>query len=342
MGTTRIKVIDLSSSEKEIKTSRKHAEKLAGTAKIKKIATQATGKKPKNAEKKSTEDDSKKVATAIARKPATIKITESKPEDTEDKQTSVKENLVQSAVAKKRQSLHHQGKKYKEAKKLIEEKTYNVKEAIEILPKTSITRFDPSVEIHLLVDDKNIKGAVSFPYSFATKQKKVRYLVFSDKLSTINDKPASPTKPASTLGEQGKPIIWGDEKTIVDIENGKLKPGRDFDTVISSPKFMPSLAKIAKILGPKGMMPNPKNGTITEDFEKTISGPDQGSYQYKSDPTSPVIHAKIGQLSQKPAELEENLKALILAIGPSRIKKGVLASTMSPAIRVDLSSIGKA
>lgn len=320
MGTTRIKVIDLSSQDQQIKTSRKHAEKLTGASKIK-------GAKEKPASTQQTESES---INAKEPRPegleSTDKIAAPKSKKVVEASVVTKPETAPSAssvVTSKQKPKHHQGKKYQEAKKLIAGKTYNVKEAIELLPKTSITRFDPAVEIHLSTLEKNLKGNINFPHPFATKQKPTRYLIFSDKLSTIND----------------KQIIWGSEKTISDIESGKLKPGRDFDTVISSPKFMPSLAKIAKILGPRGMMPNPKNGTVTEDFEKVVSDSEKSSYQYKSDPTSPVIHAKIGKLSQKSTELEENLKALIGAIGPTKIKKGVLASSMSPSIKVDLSSI---
>ena len=102
---------------------------------------------------------------------------------------------------------------------------------------------------------------------------------------------------------------------------------------------MPALAKIAKILGPKGLMPNPKSGTILDDPLKYFAKGDDNSTEFKIDPTAPIIHAKIGKLSQGEKELWENLKALIFAIGPSKIQKAILKSTMSPAIKLDVSSL---
>ena len=301
MGTTRIKVIDLSSDEKQIKTSRKHAEKLTGAAKIKEPEKK---KDPKETEepKEPKEQEVKEEKSATSATPKEVKI------------------------AKKQKSAHHHGAKYLQAKKLIENKPYKVKDAIELLPKTSTVKFNSAVEIHLNVSEKNVKGTLNFPHSFGAKQKKLKYLIFSD-------------LPSKALATEGKQIIWGDDTTIADIEGGKLKAGRDFDSVIASPKFMPKLAKIAKILGPKGMIPNPKNGTITEDFEKVISEVSESGYAYKSDPTAPIIHAKVGKISQKPADLEENLKTLTVAIGLSKIKKATLASTMGPAIKLDITSL---
>jgi len=298
MGTTRIKVIDLSSDEKQIKTSRKHAEKLTGAAKI-------------------TEPEKKKVPKE------TEQPKEPKEQEVKEEKSATSATPKEVKIAKKQKSAHHHGAKYLQAKKLIENKPYKVKDAIELLPKTSTVKFNSAVEIHLNVSEKNVKGTVNFPHSFGAKQKKLKYLIFSDK------------KSANADGQ----IIWGDDTSIVDIESGKLKAGRDFDSVISAPKFMPKLAKIAKILGPKGMIPNPKNGTITEDFEKVISEVSESGYAYKSDPTAPIIHAKIGKLSQKPSDLEENLKTLTVAIDLSKIKKATLASTMGPAIKLDITSL---
>jgi len=308
MGTTRIKVIDLSSDEKQIKTSRKHAEKITGAAKIK--------------------EPEKKTVPKETEEPKEPKEQEAKEEKSAEEQTSgpsdsYATSVTDKEVKAKKETQRHKGAKYQQAKKLVEDRLYKVKEAIELLPKTSTVKFDSAVEIHLNVSEKNVKGNVNFPHSFGAKQKKLKYLIFSDKKSANDD-------------EQ---IIWGDDNTIANIEGSKLKAGRDFDSVIASPKFMPKLAKIAKILGPKGMMPNPKNGTITEDFEKVISGVSESGYAYKSDPTAPIIHAKVGKISQKPADLEENLKTLTVAIGLSKIKKATLASTMGPAIKLDIASL---
>lgn len=319
MGTTRIKVIDLSSQEKEIKTSRKHAEKLAGVAKLRQKEKTKAGKEQKPATTVNTEkitentvkstvpDSTKTVQTVVARKTAT----------------------APSVVARR-----HLGKKYQEVVKLVDKsKSYPAKEALELLLRTSITHFDPTVEVHLNVADKNLKLSVTFPHPILQSKtslghrKELRYLIFSDS-------PSVPSK-SSVPSVIAKNIIWGDQSTIADIESGKLKPGRDFDQVLAQPKFMPALAKIAKILGPRGLMPNPKAGTISQDPLKTISQKGDSAVNLALDPTAPILHTVIGKLSVKPQHLSENLKTLISAVGPQKIKKATITTTMGPGIRVD-------
>ena len=326
MGTTRIKVIDLSSDQKEIKTSRKHAEKLAGFAKIKK-ASGSKGPLVQREEKgksqrSETPDPEQKVDASSA--PASTQTPKTSPQQeiSTEERTVNNEKPTTSPPAKK-QPLRHKGAKYLAAKKIIEDKDYGAKEALELLPKASITKFDPAVEVHLNVTDKSIKARVSFPHTTGQKQKAKRYLIFSQKPLAISE----------------KNVIAGDEKSIADIESGNLKAGRDFDVVIASPKFMPLLAKVAKILGPKGLMPNPKAGTILDDPQKYFENAKSGTTDLTMDPTAAIVHAKIGKLSQGEKELSENLKALILAIGPTKIQKAILKSTMSPAIRLDVSSL---
>lgn len=285
MGTTRVKVVDLSSEETEVKTSRKHAAKI----------------------KPQTETKEENPSAALAETP--VESTESK-----------KEKAV--VKIKKSTSLRHSGKKYKQAYEKIEKnKLYSSNEAIKLLEKISYTKFDPTVEVHLNVSEKNLRGSVNFPHSIGPKKEKF-FLVFSDKFKSEN-----------------KNVILGSEETIKEIEEGKLKPAKDFNMVIASPAFMPKLVKIAKILGPAGMMPNPKNGTITNNPRSLIEGKESSAYEFRSDPLAPVIHIKLGKLSSKELKIKENLKALVTAIGPSKIKKTSLKTTMSPAIKIDSSQI---
>src|SRR3989344_9548449 len=100
---------------------------------------------------------------------------------------------------------------------------------------------------------------------------------------------------------------------------------------------MPKIAKIAKILGPAGMMPNPKNKTVTEDISQALKTKDEG-FVVRCEQQAAIIHTKLGKLSAKAEELEENLKALIFAIGPGKIKRATLTSTMGPGIKLDISS----
>lgn len=323
MGTTRIKVIDLSSDKKEITTSRKHAEKLAGASKLNKTAkavkfdkkpTAEIIEKTQSAETQHSPTSDTTTAPSVTTKPV-------EPQPIDHVPSTPKPSTTPT---RQRARLYHTGKKYRMAKILVEDKTYSIKDAFQLLPKTSITSFDPSVEIHLNVADKNIKGSVNFPHTIIdNKKKEIKYLVFNDEQLTIND----------------KPILWGDEKTIADIQQGNLKPKKDFDIVIASPKFMPQLAKVAKILGPVHLMPNPKNGTVTDDIAKALQGQNDSAYKFKSDPNAPVVHAAIGKLSQGDDKLAENLKVLIYAIGPAKIRKATLTTTMGPGIKLDLSQI---
>lgn len=310
MGTTRIKVIDLSSDRKEIKTARKHAEKIAWKKDEKETkAKPATTESPEDKEISENEKprtsetvespDSKSVPTVVASKP---------------------KRPVSSAVAKK--SLRHQGTKYLNAVSKIEKgKLYNAQEAVDLLYETSYVKFDPTVELHLQVVDKSVRGSVALPHMVGKKKEKT-FLVFSEKKEDI----------------PGKKIIWAEEKSIGQIESGSIKPKRDFDQVIATPKFMPELAKVAKILGPAGMMPNPKNNTVTENIKEALSSEKDDLHEFRTEPNAPIVHTTLGKLSQKKEEISENAKVLITTIGPSKIKNATLTSTMGPAIKFDPAS----
>ena len=198
MGTTRIKIIDLASDQKEIKTSRKHAEKLSAVSYIKKV-------KPQKKKKQKEEIQKQTVRT-----PADVLADSDKPkqiEKTDDVKKDLPEIEAQKNTSKKESQKHrHLGKKYNQAASLIDKnKLYNIKEAIDLLHKTSYVKFDPTVEIHLNVKDKNIKGSVNLPHPVAQKKQR-QYLVFVDKKI-----------------ESDKDIILGNEATITQIQEGKLK-----------------------------------------------------------------------------------------------------------------------
>ena len=287
MGTTRVKLVDLSNDKPEVKTSRKHA------GKIKPLSKDSLTPEKENA-----------IENPIESLPA-----ETTPKTTKTAKKQIKKN-------------HHLGRNYRQAlRKIDKTKIYPAEEAIKILKETSFTKFDPTVEIHLNLTEKNLHGTVKFPHSTGEKKQK-RYLVFSNKFQSSD-----------------KNVLTANEESISQIEKGKLKPGRDFDVVIASPAFMPSLIKIAKILGPSAMMPNPKNGTVTDNPKGLIESRDTNADEYLSDPTAPIIHTKLGKLSSSETQIKDNLKALIVAIGPSKIRKATISSTMSPGVRLDISQI---
>lgn len=296
MGTTRVKVVDLSSAETaEKKPKKTQAPKVVAEAQEAELSNQTA-----------TEEISQNSS----------EVSQPKPE--------VEAKKPAKAKAKSKTKVHTHGAKYKKAASKIEEKNYSAKEAFEILPQTSFTKFDPTVEVHLGVSEKNLKVNVTMPHLKTEQKQDSKYLIFADK---------------KELPKEAQ-VIWGEEKTIKDIEDGTLKPGRDFTVVVAAPKYMPKLAKVAKILGPKGLMPNPKNGTVTEDIEKLFDSKNATvGMTIKTDPTTPVIHTKIGKLSQNSQELEANFKALVTGVGIAKIKKATITTTMGPAINLDTTKL---
>jgi large subunit ribosomal protein L1 len=202
---------------------------------------------------------------------------------------------------KKERKVKSRGKRYKEAiTKIDRSKFYPISDALELLREVSLTDFDASVELHINMTEKGLRGAVTLPHGTGKEVK----VVIAD---------------AKTI-----------DKIIEDVQKGKI----EFHALVAHPSVMPKLAKIARYLGPKGLMPNPKNGTISpkpEEVAKRLSG---GEINWKTEADFPIIHQVIGKLSFKDAQLSENFKAFVKAINVSKIRNVTLKSTMSPGIRV--------
>lgn len=242
--------------------------------------------------------------------------------DLKEKKKSKKESSAK--ILKKKPS-----KRYSELLKLIDKsKSYSVTEAVEILKKTANTKFDSSIEAHinLQIDsskqEQQIRTTVTLPHG---NGKKLTVLVFG-------------AKDAKTVKASG--ALVGDENSLEQIEKGKI----NFDKVVASPDWMPKLAKVAKILGPKGLMPNPKSGTVSPDPEKIAAKLGSGMVEIKTE-NSPIIHVSIGKVSFKNAAIEENVKGLIESVNnakPTEVKKELiknvyLTTTMGPSVKLDLS-----
>ncbi|MEX2027989.1 MAG: hypothetical protein WD988_00635 [Candidatus Curtissbacteria bacterium] len=325
MGTTKIKIIDLSAENQTVKASQKHAQSQKSANKIKKEKSQerekdhvilGSGATPESGQEDSGQARMTETGIASSQAPRNDE------ENIEGKPAEKKAAQVKKTKGSKKESRRHLGTKYIAAKTKIEkEKVYPAAEAFTLLSETSYTKFDPTVEIHFSVNAKSVRGTVNFPHATGPKKEK-KYLVFTDKKD-----------------DSLKNVIWASTEDIAEIQSGKLKPGRDFNAVIASPKFMPQLASVAKILGPAGMMPNPKSGTVTENPKSAIEDSSTSGVEYRTDPQAPIIHTKIGKLSEKPENLKENLKALVVAIGPQKIKKATLTSTMGPGIKLDVLSL---
>ena len=206
-------------------------------------------------------------------------------------------------------------KKYQELiKDLDRSKIYPLPEAVDMVKKLNYAKFNATLEAHINTVASGIRGLVSLPYASG---KKIRILAFG--------------KGADQSGAD----IFGSDSTIEDISAGKV----NFDLLISTAEWMPKLAKVAKVLGPRGLMPNPKNGTITEDLKKAVEGFQSGKTEYKTEAKAPVIHLGLGKLDQPTEELSANIKILLQTVGKTRIKKVSLSPTMGPSVKVDLTSI---
>lgn len=193
------------------------------------------------------------------------------------------------------------GKKYQNARAKVDPtKNYSLPEALKLLKETSYSKFGGSAEAHLVTIKSGLRGEMELPY-FQGKARKVE---------------------------------TASEETIKKLEGGKI----DFDILLSSPAMMPQLAKYAKVLGPKGLMPNPKNGTIVENPEKVAKQFEKPTLSYKTEANAPLVHLVFGKVSQPEEELKANLAALLKVIGAQNIKKLTINCTMGPGIKVELTS----
>ena len=176
--------------------------------------------------------------------------------------------------------------------------TYPLDKAVIILKKFQPTKFDESIELHINTKEDKVSGSVSLPHGSG---KTLRIKIADDKL-------------------------------LEEIEKGKI----DFDVLVAKPEMMPKLAKVARVLGPKGLMPNPKAGTVTQDPEKTIDKLSKGGMNFRTEPKAPIMHLVVGKKSFNEKEISENVKAVISAIGPAKIKSATLTSSMNPGIHLDV------
>jgi large subunit ribosomal protein L1 len=212
----------------------------------------------------------------------------------------VQEEKVEKKVKKAKARVR--GKKYQVAKRQVDKtKTYSLTEALTLLRKIKWVKFDESVELHINTHKDGLKGEVQMPHSIG---KQVRVKIVDDKL----------------LGE---------------IEGGKI----DFDILVTHPSNMARLAKYAKILGPRGLMPSPKSGTISEKPEDVVKRFSQGALRWKTEVKFPLVHQLIGKVSLDDKELVDNVRAFVKAVGKNNIKELWIKTTMTPSVKLNLESI---
>ena len=225
------------------------------------------------------------------------------------------------------------GKKYLEASKLVEKnKLYTKEEAVKLVKQTSVTNFDSSVELALKLNldtkkaDQQLRGALVLPNGTG-KNKKVLVIAKGEK--------------AIQAKEAGAEYV-GDTDMLEKIEKENWF---DFDTIIATPDMMPALGKLGKVLGPKGLMPNPKTGTVTMDVKKAVEEVKKGRAEYRTDSYGNV-HVLVGKVSFDEAKLVENINAfvsLIVKTKPSVVKGKYIqnisiSSTMGPGVKIDENS----
>ena len=227
------------------------------------------------------------------------------------------------------------GKKYTDSVKLIDKsKTYEPAEALDLVCQTSKAKFDETIEIHIRLGvdsrhaDQQVRGAVVLPNGTG---KKVKVLVFAkgDNVQKALD--------------AGADYAGGPEYA----EKIQTENWFDFDVVIASPDMMGVIGKLGKVLGPKGLMPSPKAGTVTPDVAKAVTEAKAGKIEYRLDKTN-IIHCPIGKASFGAEKLAENFNTLVGAVIKAKpaaakgqyIKSCVIASTMGPGIKINQAKLG--
>lgn len=288
-----------------------------------------TGDSEEN-ERKEVGDKPKAKATAKAGKRSVkgVEEAEAKAEKIEHQKHRTEEKAEEADKPKQpvkptRTRLERRGKKFREAAKLVEkDKVYTLKEAMALAVKTNPVSFDASVELHIRLGvdprqaDQNIRASLVLPEGIG---KTVRVAVFSD------DKVAGAD-------------LTGVDKITAQLEKGAI----DFDMLIATPTNMPKLGKYARLLGPRGLMPNPKSGTVTTDIAKAVTEAKAGRVEYRVDSTG-IVHVSVGKVSFGADRLLKNAEAVMASVKaakPSSIKgvyiKAVhAATTMGPGIVIN-------
>jgi large subunit ribosomal protein L1 len=222
---------------------------------------------------------------------------------------------------------HKPGKQYQAASKQVETRPYALKDAVILLKKIKFAKFDETVEVHMRlgVDPKH----VLMPNGLG-KSKKVLVITSGDKLREAEEAGAD---------------LFGGEEMVNKIQS---EGWTDFDAVIATPDMMRSVGKLGKVLGPRGLMPNPKTGTVTTDVAKAVREVKAGKVEFRVDKTG-IIHAPVGKISFAEDKIIENAIALIQAVVKAKpsaakgkyVQRATIFSTMSPGVDLDMAEMGE-
>ncbi|HTP87556.1 MAG TPA: 50S ribosomal protein L1 [Bryobacteraceae bacterium] len=225
------------------------------------------------------------------------------------------------------------GKKYQAAKKQVEERPYTLQDAVPLVQKIKFAKFDETVEVHMRLGvdpkhaDQQVRGTIVLPNGLG-KSKKVLVIASGDK-----------QREAEAAGAD---IVGGDE-IVARIQS---EGWTDYDAVVATPDMMRSVGKLGKILGPRGLMPNPKTGTVTQDVTSAVKEIKAGKVEFRVDKTG-VVHAPVGKTSFATDKLFENANMLIQAVVKAKpavakgkyVKSATICSTMGPGVALDVTSM---
>jgi len=218
------------------------------------------------------------------------------PKEQVEEKTEVKVKTAKKKFKKEKKAPH--SKSYMAiAKTLDKSKKYSLLEGLNILEKLKRSKLDETVELHINTTETGVSGTITLPHGTG---KLVR-------------------------------VAIADDDVLAKVEQGKI----EFDILLANPTMMPKLARVAKILGPRGLMPNPKNATLVKDPEKAAENFKKGQMNFKTEAKAPIMHLTVGKMSFGAKKLSENISALIDAIKKEKIRNVTLKSTMSPGIKLD-------
>lgn len=303
MGKIRVKVFDeTEQKEKDKKLAAKREAKKAEKEKAKKVDAEHSAVIPV---KTGIQEDPQKLKQEINDESNPTASPDARIRE-DDKQSKPTKNLEPKAVskyaAKKGLNKKIKSKRYQETAAMVDrKKNYKLEDAVELLKKFKKTKFDETVELHINTREKGISGQVTLPHGTGKTRK----------------------------------IKIADDTTIANIERGVI----DFDVLVAHPSMMPKLAKVARILGPRGLMPNPKNGTVTDKPEQAVEKLAGGQVNYKTESTAPIIHLSIGKASFEDNKIAENIKSVIASVGVSKIESATVKLTMSPGVKLNVTTL---
>lgn len=220
-----------------------------------------------------------------------------------------KKEAKKPVVIKRSTKQKHSEKYLAVVKEVDRNRKYALSEALTLLEKIKYTKFDETVELHINTSEKGVSGSVTLPHGTG-KETRVVIANYAADAKHVDD-------------------------LIKEIESGQI----NFDVLIATPDTMPKLARVARVLGPRGLMPNPKNGTVTpkpEDIAKKFAG---GQINFKTESKFPIVHLAVGKLSFGEKKLTDNIKTVLHAIQAKQVKNVTLKSTMSPGIKLDSAAL---